>query len=399
MIKRYPQWFILLLALLVIALVLVYNRLQFQAQSNRPMPVQAELSSALEVSVIQVETESYQARIQAYGTAQPHYNITLTSQVAGQIQAISEQFDSGFRIHKQGQLVQVDDRAYQATVAGAEADLADAELNLLEQQREAIQARAEWQAAGLEGEPDSPLVLRQPQLYAARAALKKAQANLESAQVDLENTRIRAPFDALVIERMVAPGSYVQAGTQIATLYSTERMEIPLPISSRDWLNLPQQNTTASEQKSRQAVDLLSIDSGQAWQGYVLRQEQQLDAETRQRTLIVAVDNPQDQSPALLPGSFVEAHIRGRNLDGLWQLPNSALSQRSAIWYVKPDHTLGSFPAQVAFSDTQFIYVQPPPQLARDSQSVLVRPLNSYLQGMPVKPVTYPQAKGTLNEE
>lgn len=281
-------------------------------------------------------------------------------------------------------LLQLEDSDYLQALSNAQESLAAARLTLLEEERQAVQAEAEWRSAGLEGEPDSELVLRQPYVDAALASLHSAEAVVASAQKDLDHTRIAAPFDAMVVERLVAPGSYVQAGTELAILYSSDRVEITLALSSQDWGKLPPPEEL---QGGDWPVVLRDIESGVQWTGYVGRVEQHMDSTTRQRALIVVVDAPLQQETALLAGSFVDAEIPGRSLDGLWELPNSALSQRGEIWYVATDNTLASFTAKLAFSAADTIYVEPPAALALQPQQVLLHPLSGYLVGMQVTPV------------
>ena len=319
-----------------------------------------------------------------YGEARAHYELTLAAQVAGRVESISESFESGRQVAEGAVLVQLKDSDYRAALASAEKDLASARLDLMEEERQGVQAAAEWKASGLRGQPDSELVLRKPQLAAAKAAVANYEAARVSAREDLAETRITAPFDAQVVKRNVAPGSYVQVGTEIATLYSVDRAEVSVALSARDWSNLPDLATLT---RGNWPATLTSVEDGQVWTGRVLRAERHLDEATRQRALVIAVDRPLEQTPPLLPGTFLKAEVAGREIGGLWLLPNAARSQRGEIWLVGPDDTLENFAAEPAFSDAQGIYVAAPEALRGTAQRVLVHPLNGYLPGMAVNPV------------
>ena len=381
---RKQQWIALLVAVATLAGIIVYNGIQMADHGSRPLPAVRPEAIAANVSVIDVETGRYRAHLSAYGNAQARYQMTLQSQVTGEVMALSPQLDSGGRIRKGDLLLRVDDSDYQAAVASARAELASAQVDLLEEQREGEQARAEWNSTGLDGTPDSELVFRQPQLEAAQAAVINARSQLHSAERDLANAEVKAPFNGLVVERLVAPGNLVQVGTELATLYSSDEVEITLELGNADWNMLP----TDWDQSTPWPVQLQAVNGSGQWQGMVSRVALHLNEETRQRALVVKVNQPLEQIPTLLPGTFVEAQLNGMEQDGLWQLPPSALSQRSEVWYVAENNTLESFSAQVLFSDTDAIYVRPPAHLATTTQQVLVRPLNSYLQGMLVNPQT-----------
>ena len=383
--KKYRSSILFFAAACVILFVTVMViQQQMQAKANRPIPTQKESIASPDVSVISVSPASYFSEVSAFGSADPHFSISLTSQVAGQIEQISADFENGKRVKKGITLAQLENSNYQAAVESARQILSAAKVSLLEEERQGMQALAEWQSSGLKGEPDSDLVLRKPQLEAAKASVKNAQASLKSAEKDLARSMIKAPFDALIINRAVSLGSYIQTGTEVATLYSTDRVEISVALSSNEWQNLP---PLSELNEGSWPVTISSVENQQQWNGFVLRAEQSLDAQTRQRSLIVALKNPLDQKPALYPGTFVNVHISGRKVDGLWKLPTSALSQRGEIWYVDKNNTLAKFSTTPLFTRTGFIFVEPPEDLKNDRANVLINPLDSYLNGMDVKPV------------
>ncbi|MGB1091880.1 MAG: efflux RND transporter periplasmic adaptor subunit [Oceanobacter sp.] len=359
--------------------------------SAPPQPDQQQESDvAAEVSVVEVSTGEYQARFSGYGEADARYELTLTSQVSGRVESLSSQFETGHRVKKGVTLADVESIDYRAAVASAKQAVADAQVALLEEEREGQQAQLDWNNSGLShegGEPDSPLLLRQPQLEAAQAALNNAKAELAVAQRDLARTRIQAPFNGLITERFVSPGSYIQAGADVATLLSTDRVEIRIALSPKEWDMMPDNQTLAD---SNWPARVEAVNSNGVWPGVVERVEQHLNTSTRQRSLVVAVEQPLDQNPVLNPGSFVSVSLSGVPVTGLWQLPGSALSQRGEIWYVDQGSgqaMLQRFASEVVFADSNNIYVRPPAALANQSVEVLVHPLSSYTSGMKVKPV------------
>lgn len=418
---RFSRWIFILIAVAVLVFVYIGNKDSFklpgppgkeeapQQQNNQGSPdnapqavppgppgqgPQVEIAPP-DVSIKVVSPESYTSQSQAFGVAQAEYELSLKSQVTGQILSLSEQFNNGLSINKGDVLLSVDASDYQASLATAKAEVAEAKLSLLEAQREAIQAKAEWKAMGLKGKPSSQLVLHGPQVAAAKAVLNKAFANLKSAQRDQTNTKVIAPFNAVVTERLVTPGDYIQTGTEIASLYSSDRMEVAIALPNKDWENLP---TFTAQTTEKWTVELNSVESNSKWLGYVSRVEQHLDEATRQRTLIVAIDNPLDQIPALLPGMFLKASISGRQIEGLWKLPNSSLSQRNEVWFVKTDNTISKISAKVIFSDAEFIYVLAPEHFSESPQKILINPLNSYLEGMLVTPVELDSKEASIDE-
>lgn len=381
---KFVQWLVFLGALAILVAVYFFSQYQIDRFANRPLPIREVPEIRPEVSVKTVKAGTHQSHITAFGATEPHYTINLTTQVAGQVEQISPQFETGYRLKKGEQMLRLENTDYRAAVAAAKQQLAEARLAYLQEERQGLQAQAEWLASGLKGAPDSELVLRVPQLASAEASVANAEALLASAEKDLQQSSIMSPFDALVISRDVSPGSYLQTGTQVASLYSTDWVEVKVSLSDREWQSLPDANTLTTGDWQ---VTLQAVEGAATWQGKVLRIEQHLDGTTRQRSLIVGVDKPLDHQPALYPGVFVEVSLGGRQMDNLWQVPSTSLSQRGEIWYVTADDNLAKFATTAVFSDENHLYIKPPEDLADAAQQILLQPISSYLEGMAVTPI------------
>lgn len=356
------------------------------------LPQELTQSIAPQVSVLNVQTGTYQSQVIGFGEARSKYQLDYTVEINGRVNTLHPNFETGKVVKKDQQLAIVDQTQYLQALLQAKADVAQARLNLLEEQRQGEQAKSEWLRSGINGEPASPLVLREPQLLNVTAKLNNAKQALVKAQRDLDNTQLKAPFDAVIVERNIQPGSYLQVGNQIATLYSIDTVEIEIPLSQQQWQTLPNlDNKSLSEQLKGWDVSLTSAEGNGEWQGYVARVEQHLEQNTRQRSLIVVVDKPLQQEVDLYPGVFLKASISGRSMDNLWQLPASAISQQGDIWFVGADSTLSKSKANVLFSKNGLVFVSP----INDSTitgpdaslHIVKRPLSSYKAGMKVNAI------------
>ncbi|UGA56555.1 efflux RND transporter periplasmic adaptor subunit [Vibrio sp. VB16] len=359
-----------------------------KASVHVPSKVKAELltANAPSVVVLEVEADTYKALVKGYGEASAHYAITYSSEVSGRVESLMPKFATG-QLVKQGEvLATLENTSYLQAVAAANSNLAQAELDLLEEQRTGEQARLEWKRSGMTGEPNSPLVLRKPQLAAQQAVVENAKISLRKAQQDLEKTIIRAPFNALIVERYIQPGSYAQVGTSVAELYSTDRVEIDIPLSMKQWQTLPKltNKDLSNQDQPPWPVTLYSADGENSWQGYVTRVEQHVDVTSRQRSLIIAVDKPFEQDIGLFPGTFVQAYIEGAVLDNTWELPASAISQQGDLWYLTENNQLNKVPANKVFEKSGSVYVSPIENLT--AVKIIKRPLSNYVVGMLVTP-------------
>jgi len=333
------------------------------------------------VSVSEVMPISHQASVTAYGEVKSRNQLALTSQVSGQITYLSAKFLTG-NTFKQGELLaEIEPIVYQQALANAQANLADAQLALAQEELNSNQAAQEWQQSGLANEQASDLVLRKPQLVAAKAKYTMAKKEIEKAQYDLAQTKLIAPFDALIVSKQVQVGSNVQTGTTLADLYDVSLFEVSLPLSAQQWQLLPKAKNTV-EQLAGIEVQLANETSRENWLAKVDRFEQHLDAKSRQRSLVAVVEQPIALANPLFPGSFVKATIKGQIITQLWKLPASALIDNNTVWQVNDESLLVHLPIKVMFSENNAVYVQPiePLQQAK----IVNRPLSSYLVNMKV---------------
>lgn len=345
-----------------------------------------EQSAKLAVSIIEVKPGEYSPKIQGYGEVKARYELSLTAEVSARVVTVSTQLESGKLVKKGELLATLDQTKYKQALTEAKANLTSAQLDVLEEERQGEQAKIEWQRSGLSGEPDSPLVLREPQLEQVKAAYENAKQAVAEAQYDLNNTNIYAPFDALVVSRDIQLGSYLQEGSQIATLYSTDVAEVSIPLSETQWSNLP----NLSDQKLEDSSKLLSatlMSNKSSWTGYVTRVEQHVDSASRQRSLIVSVDNPLDGVSPLYAGTFVTVSMDGQSIDNLWKLPQSALSQQGEIWFIDVSGKLDKATVVKHFEQDNYVYITP---LSDISTQIIKRPLSSYSVGSKVEIIEEP---------
>ncbi|PIE62223.1 MAG: hypothetical protein CSA26_13365, partial [Desulfobacterales bacterium] len=154
-------------------------------------------TNGMPVSVRVVTPKSYPAVVKSFGEVAPLWQTTIRGQVDGKIIFLSEKLRVGSIVKKGELLVQLEKSEFEMHVAEARSRLAAAKVVLLRELRESEQARKNWERANIRGEPDSPLVLRVPQLEAAKSDVAAAQSALKRAETLLRYTDIRAPFDGV----------------------------------------------------------------------------------------------------------------------------------------------------------------------------------------------------------
>jgi RND family efflux transporter MFP subunit len=331
------------------------------------------------VTVLSVQPGSYPATVTALGEVAPLWESTIKSQVNGRIVFISDRLRVGNVVRRNELLVRLAKDRLEMELAEAQSRLAEATVALLKEEREFNEARKNWEQSGIGGDPQSPLVMRNPQLTAAKAAVKAARAVLAHAQIMLGHADIRAPFDGVIVQRAVNPGEMLFAGDIVTTLYDMQTAQVSIHLDTGQW-NLLGQPAYGAAAKLHDPLQQAG------WQAHMVRHSRRLEKESRLRTLFLQVDGPLQQTPPLLPGTFVRATIAGKPIAGLLRLPVTALTKQGIVWFVDTDNRLWRHSTDPVFLARDVVYIAAPGQMAPPLR-VAVSPNSSFTHGLTVQPM------------
>jgi RND family efflux transporter MFP subunit len=321
--------------LLLIAVIIRLNPPKSQQRPAFSGPV-------MTVETRVVEETDYPILLESYGTVQPRTRSILVAQVGGQIVAVNENVRDGGFFEEGDVLANIDARDYEADVRIAGAILMDARQTLAEAEARTNQAREDWARLGNTGDaPD--LVLRIPQLEAAKARIISAESGLQKAELDLERTNIVAPFAGRILRKFVDLGQVVSPNTQLAEIYATDYVEIRLPLRNRDlpFINLPESYRFADvSHASSGRVEIRSDLGGEdSWDAVLVRTEGAIDETARQLHVIAQIDDPfgrgnEDQAPLKI-GQYVTARLAGNTVGGALVIPNNTIYQGTYVYTVE----------------------------------------------------------------
>jgi len=255
--------------------------------------------------------------IKGQGTVRPVREIDLVPEVAGKVIYVSPSLLNGGQFEAGETLVKIDPVDYELAVTLTRAHVREAQSTLELLEEESSQARAEWEmnhsADPVLAKNPPPLLVKGPQIAAARAQLEAAQADLRRALLNLKRTEIVSLFDGRVITAKVGIGQYVKPGQVLAKVYSTEAVEISVPLQKSDiaWFHVPGL-TPGRGLGAKALVRAKFAGKEMVWEGRVLRSEGKIDEHTRMVNVIVRVDRPYQRRPPLAVGLFVDVDIQGR---------------------------------------------------------------------------------------
>jgi RND family efflux transporter MFP subunit len=319
--------------------------------------------TAMLVEVIDVHRGNYFPVIIATGTIEPSQDVVLSPKVGGEVVRLAPVFTPGGNVRKGETLLQIESADYENTLLMRKSDLHQAEADLtLEMGRQHI-ARQDYQLLeeSVKGANES-LVLREPQLNAARSRVESAQAAVQQAELALERTVVKAPFDAHVISRNVHVGSQVSPGEDLGRIVGMDVYwaVVSMPVSKLRWVTFPQgANNKGSEVRLRNRS---SWKEDEYRMGYLHKLVGALDSQTRLARMLVIIPDPlalektnRGQRPLII-GEFVEASVTANEIRDVVRLSRNYVRKDEAVWVMK-NGKLNISKVNVVFTDNQYAYI------------------------------------------
>ncbi len=341
------------------------------------------------VEVLRVESQPISLSVNSQGTVQPRTRTLLTAEVSGVVEYVSPKLFPGNFFDEGDVLLKIDPTQYEADLANARGQLANARLAYAQETALGEQALLDWEEMG-KG-PAGDLVLRIPQLEKAAADLESAKAAIKLAERNLSKTSVRAPYAGGVQEKSVDVGQTVSARmTELARIFSVDLVEVRLPVSAKQagYLILPEtyRNGSVADAKPKVVLSSRAGHRNWTWEGYIDRTEGVIDPTTRQIFLVATVEDPygrmmETDRPPLKIGQFVEAAISGRHLGKGFIIPRAALKPGEVVYVVSQENRLLITPVTVAQAGVEKVYAT---EGLKDGDRICLTPLSIVVDGMEV---------------
>jgi len=316
-------------------------------------------ASAVQYRSATLERGNLQATVSASGAVNPVKQVSVGTQVSGQVRDVFVDFNSEV---KAGQLIaQIDPQTLeyrlnsaladldasnaavaiaQANAASARANVSRARTELAEAQRNhdrnlslvaqgfIAQSEADRTRAALASAQESLKAVEalvgvsEAQISSARANVKQREAAVSQARVDLSRTRITSPVDGIVIKRTVERGQTVAASLQAPELFviaqNLSEMQVDASIDEADVGRI------RPGQKASFTVDAFP---GRTFEGEV-RQVRKAATNVSNVITYIAVVGFANGDSRLLPGMTANVRVVTDQREDVLKVPNAALRVR-----------------------------------------------------------------------
>ncbi len=292
------------------------------------------VKQAVIVETISLSPGDHQGSIHLMGTVIPDKEVMLKSKVSGEVVYLSSGLVVGGRVQKGQVLLTIDDSDYKIEVQKANSALEKEMSNLAIEQGSQQIAKEELKLINEVSSEEmvaTDLALRKPQLLQVQAAIRSAKADLEKAKLNLSRTQVKAPFNALVIEKNIDKGSLVSSQEALCSLVDVDFFQIETQVPP-DFLAA----FVIDETDGSKAM-IHSRYSNQSWQGKVVRTTGKMSNQSRMAGVIVQVPDPlgllQKKSvPPLLLDDHVDVQIMGKIFKNVYALSRNFLKEDQTVW-------------------------------------------------------------------
>ncbi len=374
------------------ALMLAKPQVAARPESSRDVPV----------TVLRAQPAAHPVQLQALGEVKPVHRLVVQPEVSGRVVERNPSLMPGALLHRGDLLARIDRRDQATAVAAQAAAVEQARAALIEERGRQQVAEYDFRGVADKLSEDARLfALRETQGRSAEATVSSAQAQLGKARRDLDRTRVRVPFDAIVLDASVEHGQLVTPQTSLATIVAINRywVEVAVPVAQLAHFEIPGVNVAADRLGSSARV-LLTAGEGVVITrtGAIERLLGQVDSRGRMARLLIAVDDPLGvDTPAdvqlgtaetaaatprlpLLLGAVVRAEIDGMPLEDTTRIPRVAVFDDGAVWLVVADK-LTRREVQVVWRDATTVLVRG----LGPGDVVVTTPLASPTEGMQVQ--------------
>jgi len=307
-----------------------------------PVPVTVEAATKGDIGVY----------LDALGTVTPVYTAEITPQASGVITAVT--YREGQNVRKGDALIEIDPRAYEATLMEAQGTL-ERDTNILAQaQMDLERYRTAWARNGINKQllDDQEKIVLQDQ-----GTVKNDQGTVNYDQVQLSYCHISSPIAGQVGLRLVDPGNVVQAGGTNALVVITQMQPTTVIFT------LAEDNIGQVEGQMRKTHSL----PVEAWDrnsakklatGKLQTINNQIDTTTGTVKLRATFDN---RNVALFPNQFVNTRLLVDTLKDTTLIPTGAVQHNgdaAFVYVIDPAAKVAHMkPVKTAVSDGGLVAV------------------------------------------
>lgn len=312
-------------------IVLGVLALAYMARSGKKDLTAEPKESKPLVATSLVAPQSVPYVISATGILSALRNVELYSEVQGVLVQGRQLFKEGNKFGYGQTILQIDHAEYLAQLQSSKSSLVSQIAAMLaDMEIEFPEAAKKWERylkdfdirGGLDPLPQFSSDAEK--FFVTGRNITQTYFNVKNQQERLSKYYITAPFDGVVTEANVDPGTLVRNGQKLGEFMdnSVYELQLAIPATENQYL------------KVGKRVLLSPLKGNATYQGAISRINPRINQQTQTIEVFVEVRNPN-----LKDGQYLKAEIYGEKIDGVVQIESSLLVENDHI-YIVADSTL-----------------------------------------------------------
>ncbi len=355
--------------IVLIGAVYGYKALKASKKKNKP-----QITTTIPTAFITTATnKSVPVNIIESGRLSARYRIDLFAEVQGVMETTAKEFKPGARFKKGEVLVKIKSDDYYANLQAQKSVLQNLITSMLPDLKlDYPTAFVKWDAYLKSFDMNKPIAeLPEPasdkeKFFITGKNIYTTYYNTKNLEIVLRKYSLTAPFNGIVTEALVTPGSLVRNGQKLGEFINPTEYELELAVG-KALINAVEVGKKVTVNNPENPA--------QTWDGVVSRINGRVNPTTQTVQIFISL-----KGKDLKDGMYLEAHIAGQEKMNAFEISRNLLIDGSKMYVVNNDSVLGLLDVNVVHKTRTNVIVQG----VENKTWVLSKPIPGAYVGMKV---------------
>ncbi|MDX1827976.1 MAG: HlyD family efflux transporter periplasmic adaptor subunit [Lutibacter sp.] len=319
-----------------------------------------------------VKNSTIPVRISTTGNLVAKNKIDLYAEVQGVLEVSKKDFKQGTHYLKGETIIKINSDEFNANLQAQKSNLFNAITTIMPDIRlDYPNEYAKWQTY-LQNFDINKEIQKLPKAnsekekyFISGRGITSAYYNVKNLEVKLNKYNLKAPFNGILTESLVTPGTLIRQGQKLGEFINPSIYEVSVSVKSeyRDLLEIGKK------------VELYNLEKTKNWIGKVIRINGKVDTATQTIKAFIQV-NGKD----LKDGQYLEVILHAKPENNALEVGRNLLINNSNL-YIVEDSKLSLTPVSIVFENKDSLIVKG----LKDGAQLLSKPIPGAFDGMLVK--------------
>ncbi|NOQ91803.1 MAG: HlyD family efflux transporter periplasmic adaptor subunit [Flavobacteriaceae bacterium] len=274
-----------------------------------------------------VENKDIPITINANGNLVAKNKIEIFSEVQGVLQTTPKDFKPGTSYHKGEVILKINNEEHYANLQAQKSNLYNAITSIMPDIRlDYPNEYKKWQnyLSSFDFDKTTPKLpemnSEKEKFFISGRNIYTTYYNVKNMEVRLNKYIIRAPYNGILTDALVNPGSLVRQGQKLGEFINPSIYEMEVAINA-NYIDLL---------KKGNKVKLQTLDNSKTWTGKVIRVNGKVDQTSQTVKAFIQVDGKN-----LKEGMYLEANLVAKKEKNAYEMPRKLLVNNESVFVLK----------------------------------------------------------------